>query len=528
MVRKIRGNVLPYVVAVLVIVAFAAQYVFNAFKVTNEATRMQNAADAAAYSVATVFAQSNNFVALSNRSLVANQVTMAQVVTMVSWTRMTSTMASTVNDIGQYIPYVSVVTNYINQIAQNARGVVESIAPAITRTVAAYIRSISYIQKIAVPLVSVIAQDIMSEVVESNDADIDYSFATVSLLNDTAVHLSALYGQNDCRGEANKVRDGGNVNKETVSRCRQFRNVTMASRDEFSSNRTYRFTFPGMPEKIILPGTPAVAVSGVPLYSTLTIERSGSTVMGGDTPDVQNSTPFTTWSAIDAISIHAETRYLDWKGSVKSTGHKERVKLGVGHAYVGNECSKCHHVIHEGTSYWNKNPRGSACTDPDIERGYGGGSKSQNSGAFKLMDVTALNCYELSNEFDSDVSQGTEQGVGLTPFFNLKKEGYVNETDHAFIYLRKERGKLKTYRKILATSDNLSLEREKGAQNDSLHGASSAAIYFKRSNDKWIRAESQRSDGRVEYSNAYNPFWEARLDKIDIGESVSLNALKEL
>ena len=147
MVRKIRGNVLPYVVAVLVIVAFAAQFVFNAFKVTNEATRMQNAADAAAYSVATVFAQSNNFVALSNRSLVANQVTMAQVVTMVSWTRMTS-MASTVNDIGQYIPYVSVVTNYINQIAQNARGVVESIAPAITRTVAAYIRSISYIQKI--------------------------------------------------------------------------------------------------------------------------------------------------------------------------------------------------------------------------------------------------------------------------------------------------------------------------------------------------------------------------------------------
>ena len=97
--------------------------------------------------------------------------------------------------------------------------------------------------------------------------------------------------------------------------------------------------------------------------------------------------------------------------------------MGVGHAYVGNECSKCHHVIHEGTSYWNKNPRGSACTDPDIERGYGGGSKSQNSGAFKLMDVTALNCYELSNEFDSDVSQGTEQGVGLTPFFNLKKKG---------------------------------------------------------------------------------------------------------
>lgn len=528
MLSNNRGNVLPYVVALLFVTAFSAQYVFNAFKVTNESTRMQNTADASAYSVATVFAQNNNFVALSNRSLVANQVTMAQVVTMVSWTRMTATMASTVNDIGQYIPYVSAVTNYIDQIAQNARGVVESIAPAITKVIAAYIRSISFIQQTATPLASVIAQDILGEVVESNDSDVDYAFATAAVLNATVVHLSAMYGQNDCREQADKVRDGGNVNDETVARCRQFRNVTMASRDEFSSNRTYRFTFPGMPEKIILPGVPAVTVSGVPLYSTLTIERSGSTVMGGDTPNVQNSTPFTTWSAIDAISIHAETRYLDWKGSVKSTGHKERVKLGVGHAYVGNECSRCHHVIHEGTSYWKKNPRGSACTDPDIGRGYGGGSKSQNSGAFKLMDVASLNCYQLSNEFDDDLSQGTEQGVGLTPFFNLKKEGYVGDADHVFIYLRKPREKLRTYRKILAASDNMSLEREKGAQSDVLHGAASAAIYFKRGNDKWIRAESKRGDGRIEYGNAYNPFWEARLDKIQGSETVALTALKEM
>lgn len=409
MERTQNGNVLPYVVVLLLVIALSAQYVFNSFKVSNESTRMQNTADAVAYSVASVFAQNNNFVALSNRSLVANQVTMAQVVTMVSWTRMASTMASTVNDIGQYIPYVSAVTNYIDQIAGNAREVVEAIAPAITNVIAGYIRSISYIQQTVVPLTAVIAQDVMTEVIESNDEDIDYSFAAASVLGNTAIHLSAMYGQNDCRGEANKVKNGSNVNQETVSRCRQFRNVTMASRDDFSSNRTYRFTFPGMPEKIILPGIAAVLVSGVPLSSTLTIERSGSTVMGGDTPSVQDSTPFTTWSGIDAISIHASTRYLKfgWDGvDVKSTSHEERVKLGVGHAYVGNECSQCHHVIHEGTSYWNKNPRGSACTDPDIDRGYGGGSKSQNSGAFKLMDVTALNCYQLSNEFGSDISGG--------------------------------------------------------------------------------------------------------------------------
>lgn len=521
------GNVLPYVVAILAVLALAVQFVFNAFTLSNEATRMQNTADAAAYSVATAIAQHKNFIALSNRSLVANQVAMAQVVSVVSWTRMTSTMATTVNDLGQYIPYVSAVTNYIEQVAKSVRAGVEVGAPGVAALIAFYTHAVSIIQKGAVKKIVGIVPDILAEVVEANDPDVDYSFAGASLASLPSLHFSTSHRQHNCRREADKVKGGGRVDHEVVARCRKFRNVAMASRDGFSANRTYRFSFPGMPDKITLYGVAAVSVKGVPIKSTLTIERSGATVMGGDTPDVQNSTPFTTWSAIDATSLHAGTSYINWRGRRKSKSHSERVKLGVGHAYVGNECSRCHHVIHQGSSYWRKNPRGAACTDPDRDRGYGGGRKSRNHGAFRLMDVASLNCYRLSEEFSRGLLGGNTPGVGLTPFIDQQQEGYVESSDHLFIYLRKPRSKLGSYRSVIGGDSRKGLERYEGAQSRAYHSAAASAVKFKRGNDKWMKLESRRRDGRIEYGNAYNPFWEPRLDTLSPAEKVAVNVMME-
>lgn len=524
-----KGNVLPYVAALMLALLFSGQYVFNAYKLANESTRIQNTSDAAAYSVAAVHAQNYNYVALSNRALVANQITMAQVVTMVSWTRLLDTFATTINDVGQYIPYVTTVTNYVEMVAGYIREGVEYVAPTLTQVIQHYIVAVSALQKVGVPAVALISQEVLAEVVEKNDADIDYSLATVSLAAGSVSHLSQLYGQNDCKNQADKVRKNGvNAgNKETIARCRQFRNVTLASRDGFTEDRTYRFTLPGMPKKIILPGIPAEVVKGIPLYSTLTMERAGGTTMGGDTPGVQNATPFTTWTALDTISIHASTRYVHWWKGVKQTSHEEKVKLGVGHAYVGNECSKCHHLVHEGTNYWSKNPRGSACTDPDSKRGYGSGSKSNNAGAFILFDaLTTLNCGELSNDFGESLND--DDNVGLTNFYNLKSEGYVEEKDHIMIYLRKDRNDVATASAVVGGDRAEALDKNAGAQNNSMHAASAASVYFRRGNDGWMLSSSRRLDGRLEFGNTYNPFWEARLSKITAAERITLEAIKEL
>ena len=522
-----KGNILPYVLAMLVALMMSGQYVFNSYKLSNESTRMQNTTDSAAYSVATVYAQNYNFVGLSNRALVANQITMAQVVTMVSWGRMLGTFSTTIDDIGQFIPYINTVTRYVEQVGKVIQRGLERIVPPLTKIIQTYIVANSTLQRAAVPMVSLISQEILEEVVEKNDSDVEYSLATIPLMAGSVAHLSELYGQNDCKKQADRVRNRQSSNGETIARCRQFRNVTLASRDGFTENRTYRFPLPLPNSAVILPG-PAEFVPGVPLYSTLTIERAGGTTMGGDTPGVQRSTPFTTWSALDTISLHSSTKYLrfpDFK--VKKTDHEEKLKLGVGSAYVGNECSKCHHIINEGTNYWRKNPRGSACTDPDRGAGYGGGHKSRNDGVFFLFDVFSLNCNKLSNDYGRTLNG--DKNVGLTNFYNLKTEGYVEEKDQIMVYLRKKQSDVSTASQTVGSSkDDVILDRYQGAHNNSIHGAAAAAVYFRRANDKWMLASARRLDGRIEFGNAYNPFWEARLSKLTATQRVTLEAMKEL
>lgn len=61
--------------------------VYNVGRVNLVRTRLQNTADAAAYSSAQVMARAYNFTAYSNRAMVANQVAIAQMVSLASWSR---------------------------------------------------------------------------------------------------------------------------------------------------------------------------------------------------------------------------------------------------------------------------------------------------------------------------------------------------------------------------------------------------------------------------------------------------------
>ena len=74
-----------FVVLFLGVVTLSLVFLYKAGKITSEKMQVQNAADAAAYSVSITEARDLNFMAYTNRAMVANEVAIGQLVGMASW-----------------------------------------------------------------------------------------------------------------------------------------------------------------------------------------------------------------------------------------------------------------------------------------------------------------------------------------------------------------------------------------------------------------------------------------------------------
>lgn len=79
------GQALIYGIFVLIAGAAALFFLFNTGQLAGEKTKLVNAADAVAYSAGVMHARALNFDAYTNRALMANEVTIAQMVSISSW-----------------------------------------------------------------------------------------------------------------------------------------------------------------------------------------------------------------------------------------------------------------------------------------------------------------------------------------------------------------------------------------------------------------------------------------------------------
>jgi hypothetical protein len=80
-----RGQVLPLAVICLFVVSLFMYFAVSSGQWVDQKIRVINAADAAAYSAATVEARALNFGAYANRAIIANQVAIAQALSIASW-----------------------------------------------------------------------------------------------------------------------------------------------------------------------------------------------------------------------------------------------------------------------------------------------------------------------------------------------------------------------------------------------------------------------------------------------------------
>lgn len=82
-----RGQALVFIAVTAVIVLLATLATFNVGQLSYHRVKLQNTADAAVYSAAVSHARELNFSAYMNRGVIANQVQVAQLVSLVGWAR---------------------------------------------------------------------------------------------------------------------------------------------------------------------------------------------------------------------------------------------------------------------------------------------------------------------------------------------------------------------------------------------------------------------------------------------------------
>ena len=83
--RVQRGQALPFTLAFAAVTGLVVLLLFNSSQLANTKTVLQNAADAGAYSAAVLQARDHNFSAYTNRAIIANQVAVAQFVSLKSY-----------------------------------------------------------------------------------------------------------------------------------------------------------------------------------------------------------------------------------------------------------------------------------------------------------------------------------------------------------------------------------------------------------------------------------------------------------
>ena len=184
-----RGQALIYGMFMIVASVVALFFLFNTGQLSQEKTRLVNTADAVAYSAGVMDARTLNFLAYTNRAMLANTVAIAQLVSLSSWAAYMDQLSSGVQD-GWYTEYIPAIPawvtaeysgSYINEYL-NESGLLEQLA---NQSDESFIKSVLVnAQAVAYNGLVVARPGVMNDVAEANYRD-DGTVAVESLLSST-------------------------------------------------------------------------------------------------------------------------------------------------------------------------------------------------------------------------------------------------------------------------------------------------------------------------------------------------------
>jgi hypothetical protein len=315
---KETGQALPLGIAFLMSTILLGLVLFNTGQTASEKSRLVNTADAAVYSGLVWQARALNFQAYTNRAMVANNVSIGQMVSLTSWTKYAYIVARNIDYIGNFFPVVKPYTSMAKSITSTIDNAAVNVAEAFIPVIDSVDGVLSETQR-AIFLASFAATPaIVSEVVEKNDSryNVDTAYAVVGM-GQNAVNWNNFTKRYEDR--EGLLRKGDVVNR---------------SKDQFTNSRNLN-------TGDLLPGAPNVLNLGlvrawVKKEGTSRLISEETTTTTGNIFQSQNSTSQLEWEwkGKDTLSFHIEVWGCDWHGC--GWDHDE-VPLGWGERYLNGD-----------------------------------------------------------------------------------------------------------------------------------------------------------------------------------------------
>ncbi|WP_426369108.1 hypothetical protein [Pseudocolwellia sp. HL-MZ7] len=259
-IKKQGGYTMVLFLAFITAITLSGFSLYDNGIVATERIRIQNTADATAYSTMTVLTRDMNFIAYTNRAMVGNQVAIAQMVGLSSWIHMLDTAADNLNTLAQLtyaFPPVGVWLNQVTSAIQQATSAGKTGIDYFAEYFILATDNLNFVLSKAQDGFQLVTADMAfatyNKVAKANDKDIE-----IGLVGSTLAFGSLIQSWQDEINNNNSTSTKSSNNDE-LNRYKEFAGVVNDSRDPFSRNRSHDWIkkttiieFPGYYTKISL------------------------------------------------------------------------------------------------------------------------------------------------------------------------------------------------------------------------------------------------------------------------------------
>lgn len=479
-----RGQALVLALAFAAAAGLACVLLYDSAMLATTKTQLQNAADAGAYSAGLLLARDHNFAAYANRAMVANQVAVAQLVSLKSYL---DDAAATQARMGGalhraqagLVPASKPAWRAAARVPMGAAAAAYgSLAPDAVKSLDALTRAFEQAQALYHHATALNVLAVADEVVRRNDpaARITHGAFRVGTtdvqLADWDSRATRRYRANDAGAAADRYADAV---------------VAEASTDAFTRKRT------SVPAALWASTPTALACPlQIPLFTEFAFAHGGGTLLGSDKRR---------WLALDAtlgagfVSCQAVTPL----GTVIVSYPLLADALqggGSAGALAGRDGAYGDTAGYRNNPFWTRfygdALRSPATALPAAARYAQGPGAALDAGG-GLQDF-----YRDVGGFATPANQGAAANGGATPL--------TIEVEHRAAGIRS------AVRVLGGAPAGAGLESEmKGATMRTLASAHAYFYRARRDADAFTRAGWRRADGKAEMANLFNPYWQAQL-----------------